>query len=79
MRSVALALNTIGSGAYAYPLNITSSGALTVSTSDMRMKTNVMDIDDGLQRVMGLRGVRFNWKEGEVAGGTGWPMEPVKG
>jgi len=39
------------------------TGVLTVSTSDMRMKINVANIEDGLERVMALRGVRFNWKE----------------
>jgi len=53
----------VTSGTYNAPLNITSTGVLTTSTSDIRMKTHVESLDHCLDKVMNLRGVRFNWKE----------------
>jgi hypothetical protein len=53
----------IGSGSYNAPVNQTSNGALTTSTSDIRLKTNVENIEDGLEMVKKLQGVRFNWTE----------------
>lgn len=53
------------------PANFTgSSGTCTVDTlgggwscvSDERLKTNIMSIDGGLDKIMQLRGVTYNWK-----------------
>jgi hypothetical protein len=52
----------VASGSYSFPLNLTSTGVLTTSSSDICLKTNVENINDGLERVLDLRGVRFNWK-----------------
>lgn len=54
---------SIGSDTYSAPVNQTSDGTLTTSTSDRRLKTNIEDIEDGLNVIMALQGVRFNWKE----------------
>ena len=35
------------------------------TASDRRLKTNITDVADGLDKVMQLRGVTFNWKEGD--------------
>jgi hypothetical protein len=53
----------IGSGPYEGAVNCTSDGTLTTATSDVRLKTNIETISNGLERVMKLRGVTFNWKE----------------
>ena len=53
----------VASGSYSAALNLTSNGTLTTSTSDVRLKTNIEPITDGLDKVMKLRGVRFNWKD----------------
>lgn len=53
----------IGSGSYHMPLNVTSDGTLTTATSDRHLKTNIKPIKDGLEMILNLEGVRFNWKE----------------
>lgn len=50
------------STAYSAPLNLTSTGILTTATSDMRMKTHITGLQGSLEKVMKLRGVRYNWK-----------------
>ena len=45
-------------------LYVTSAGVLTTSSSDARLKTNIVVIPNALQKVMGLRGVTYNWKDG---------------
>jgi hypothetical protein len=45
-------------------LYVTSAGVLTTSSSDARLKTNIEVIPNALQKVMGLRGVTYNWKDG---------------
>ncbi len=57
--------SAVSSGTYASALNITSDGTLTTSTSDVRLKTNIENIDSALEKVLQLRGVYFNWVEDE--------------
>jgi hypothetical protein len=45
-------------------LSVTSAGVLTTSSSDARLKTNIEVIPNALQKVMGLRGVTYNWRDG---------------
>jgi trimeric autotransporter adhesin len=52
----------VTSGTYSAPLNITSNGTLTTSTSDISMKKNIVSIDDGLKKVLKMKGVYFSWK-----------------
>jgi hypothetical protein len=52
----------IGTGAYSKPVNITTNGTLTTSTSDGRLKENVRTLQNSLNKVMQLRGVSFTWK-----------------
>jgi hypothetical protein len=53
---------SVGSSAYTSALNLTANGTLTTNTSDIRLKTNVETLTGGLERVMHLRGVEFNWR-----------------
>jgi hypothetical protein len=53
---------SVGSGGFSYNLNITSDGTLTTSTSDVRMKDDIIEISNALDKVMKLRGVDFTWK-----------------
>jgi hypothetical protein len=50
-----------GSGTRA--LHVSSAGTLTTTSSDIRLKTNIEVIPNALQKVMGLRGVTYNWKD----------------
>lgn len=53
----------VTSGSYSAALNLTSTGILTTSTSDMRLKTNIRPLGASLDKVMQLRGVRYHWKD----------------
>jgi len=55
--------SAVGAGEKGYDLNITSDGTLTTSTSDISMKTNIVDMDNTLAKLITLRPVTFNWKE----------------
>jgi hypothetical protein len=57
---------TVLNGAYSNPLNLTSDGTLTTSTSDQRLKKNIETIPQALEKVLSLRGVTFNWKDSSM-------------
>lgn len=48
--------------------NITSTGVITAvtltQTSDKRLKKNIAPIDSALEKILGLRGVEFDWIKG---------------
>lgn len=52
----------IGSLSSANDLRVTSGGTLTTSSSDARLKQNIMTIPNALDKVKKLRGVSFEWK-----------------
>jgi hypothetical protein len=54
---------SVGSGSFFAPLNITADGTLTVSTSDISLKENIVPIDNALDKVMKMNGIYFNWKD----------------
>ncbi|MDD5551087.1 MAG: tail fiber domain-containing protein [Candidatus Omnitrophica bacterium] len=54
---------SIGSGTYTGAVNRTSDGTLTTATSDLRLKKDITQIDNALQKVLALKGVTFNWKD----------------
>lgn len=41
----------------------TSTATAHTSTSDMRLKKNIFTIEDSLEKVLGMRGVEFDWKK----------------
>lgn len=55
-------VRSVSSGEYEAPLNITPTGVLTTSTSDISMKTNITPIHQALDKILKLKGVTFNWK-----------------
>jgi hypothetical protein len=44
-------------------LYVNSSGVLTTTSSDVRLKENITTIENALDKVTSLRGVNFSWKE----------------
>lgn len=54
----------VGSGAYAFDLNLTSDGTLTTSASDERLKTDITTLDsvDVLEKITQLNPTSFTWK-----------------
>ena len=46
-------------------LNITSTGVLTTATSDEKYKYNILPITYGLNTILQLKPVNFQWIEGE--------------
>lgn len=55
-------ISGINSGAYWGPVNRTLDGTLTTSSSDVRLKENIMNLDKSLDKVVQLQGVSFTWK-----------------
>ena len=58
-------ITAVGAGAYAYDLNITSTGVLTTASSDEKYKYNILPITYGLNTILQLNPVNFQWIEGE--------------
>jgi hypothetical protein len=55
----------VGAGAYANDLNITSTGVLTTASSDEKYKYNIRPLNYGLETLLQLNPVNFQWIEGE--------------
>ena len=58
-------ITAVGAGAYANDLNITSTGVLTTASSDEKYKYNILPITYGLNTILQLNPVNFQWIEGE--------------
>ena len=56
---------SVGAGAYANDLNITSTGVLTTASSDEKYKYNILPINYGLNTILQLNPVNFQWIKGE--------------
>ena len=70
-----LAVHELGgtSGSVSLYRNSTT-GILSASSSDVRLKTNVSQITGALDKILNLRGVYFNWQEAE-----GFKVDPNAG
>ena len=59
-------IRAVGAGAYSNDLNITSTGVLTTaSSSDETFKYNINPIAYGLETILQLKPVSFQWKKGD--------------
>lgn len=56
----------VNSSGYSMSLGITSDGTLAKSSSDIRLKKNVVTIQRPLEKVLALRGVTYNWKDSSM-------------
>jgi len=55
----------VGAGAFSNNLNITSDGTFTTATSDEKFKYNIRPLNYGLETLLQLKPVNFQWIEGE--------------
>ena len=64
-------LYSTGAGAYRFYVGLGGTISATSTTitgiSDRRLKENIRDLDDGLEKVMALQPRKFDWKEGKGA------------
>ncbi len=56
---------SVGGGTFSNNLNITSDGTLTTATSDEKYKYNILPITYGLNTILQLNPVNFQWIKGE--------------
>ena len=65
-------LYSTGAGAYRFYVGLGGTISATSTTitgiSDQRLKENIRDLDDGLEKIMALQPRKFDWKEGKGAG-----------
>ncbi len=61
-------IRTVTAGSYSTPLNRTSDGTLTTSTSDARLKTGIQPLQGSLDKVLQLQGVSFLWTDNPQMG-----------
>ncbi len=59
-------IRSVASGAFKYALSLANNGVLTTSTSDRRLKENISNIRQPLEKILSLRGVTYNWKSDET-------------
>jgi hypothetical protein len=55
----------VGAGTFSNNLNITSDGVLTTATSDEKFKYNIRPLNYGLETLLQLKPVNFQWIEGQ--------------
>ncbi|NQY05177.1 MAG: tail fiber domain-containing protein [Flavobacteriaceae bacterium] len=65
--------NTLGSSGYRWGAVYATNGVIT--TSDMNLKQNVKDITYGLDEVLQLKTISYNWKNNEKLGNTVIPQD----
>ena len=58
-------IRSVAAGTFSNNLNITSDGTLTTATSDEKYKYNIIPISYGLNTILQLKPVNFQWIEGE--------------
>jgi hypothetical protein len=58
-------ITAVGAGTFSNNLNITSDGTLTTATSDEKFKYNIRALNYGLETLLQLKPVNFQWIKGE--------------
>jgi len=68
---VGYTLYSTGAGAYRFYVGaggtVYATNTTITAISDQRLKENIRDLDDGLEKVMALQPRKFDWKEGKGA------------
>jgi hypothetical protein len=63
-----LNINTVGAGPGSIDIGVDINGNVVNQASDLRLKKNITNIENALDKVKALRGVKYQWKD-EVRGG----------
>jgi hypothetical protein len=63
-----LNINTVGAGPGSIDIGVDANGDVVNQASDLRLKKNITNIENALDKVKALRGVKYQWKD-EVRGG----------
>ena len=58
-------ITAVGAGTFSNNLNITSDGTLTTATSDIKFKYNIRPLNYGLETLLQLKPVNFQWIQGQ--------------
>jgi hypothetical protein len=64
-----LNIRTVGAGPGATDIGVDANGNVVNQASDLRLKQNISTIENALDKVKALRGVKYQWKD-TVNGGT---------
>jgi hypothetical protein len=64
-----LNISTVGAGPSTIDIGVDATGHVVNVASDITLKENITTIDSALNKVLGLRGVYFNWKD-KITGGN---------
>lgn len=65
----ALNIKTVGTGPGTTDIGIDANGNVVNQASDLRLKQNITTIENALDKVKALRGVKYQWKD-TINGGT---------
>ncbi len=63
-----IALRSVGTSAFVNDIRIDATGKLTTNTSDERLKENIKPITGGLDTILQLSGVTYQWKDRKAGG-----------
>lgn len=63
-----LNINTVGAGPGSIDIGVDANGNVVNQASDLRLKKNITNIENALDKVKALRGVKYQWKD-EIRGG----------
>jgi hypothetical protein len=71
-------IRTIGSAASSGALYYTATGVLTTNTSDGRLKHNIQTLTNALDKIKQLRGVSYDWIDGDGPTRIGFIAQEVE-
>jgi hypothetical protein len=63
-----LNINSVGAGPGTVDIGVDANGTVVNQASDIRLKENITTIDGALAKVLGLRGVTYNWRDRDRGG-----------
>ena len=67
-RTQRLIISNVGAGPGTIDIGVDANGFVVDQASDINLKENINTIDNALNKVLGLRGVTYNWKDRQRGG-----------